>query len=398
MKEHFSCCPDQGLAPQEQLLGTKSARKRFCIGLPKECSGGEKRFPLTPEAIAILTERGIRIFMEPGAGESINYSDFHYTEAGAEIQPAEDVYRCDMVLKLTPLNIREAGLIRPGAVLMTLFQPQYQSVEVLKMLISKKVTALAIDHIGNEAGRCPVADLLSIVDGLASVVVATEWMSNRTGGKGILMGGVPGVASSEVVIIGAGLAGRAAARSALGLGALVRVFDDNFYRLQAAQQEVSPALFTSNMHRNVLENALRTADVVIGTEVFGDFALDETAVLKMKKGALLFDLCMDRGGCFATSVCSEAPCDKVYEKYGVLHYCLSSVGSAVARTASMALSNQLVPMLSELMSPMNILSEISRNAGWGEAVYLHGGKLVNKTLSVRTGLPCFDMNLFMSMF
>lgn len=387
-----------GMAPQEQLLGVMSGNRRLSVGLPAEHNGGEKRFPLTPEGVALLTREGFVVLIERGAGEGIKYSDLHYTEAGAQAVDAAEVFQCDVVLKITPLNGEEAALIRPGVFLLTLLQPQYQSASVVKLLMQKKVTAVAIDRVTDEQGRCLFADILDEIDGRAAIVLASELLSNRSGGKGVLLGGVPGVAASEVLIIGGGLAGRAAARAACGLGALVRVFDNDFYRLRATQLEVSPSVFTSNLHPHVLENAMRSADVVIGTEVPDQGRLGMNYVEMMKRGALLFDLCMDKGGCFETSNCSEAPCNKVYEQCGVLHYCLSSVGSAVARTASMALSNLLVPLLISLNDPAMLYGHIKSDDRLRNAVYLFGGKLTHKELSIRLGLPYYDMALFMAMF
>lgn len=387
-----------GMAPQEQLLGVMSGNRRLSVGLPAEHNGGEKRFPLTPEGVALLTREGFVVLIERGAGEGIKYSDLHYTEAGAQAVDAAEVFQCDVVLKITPLNGEEAALIRPGVFLLTLLQPQYQSASVVKLLMQKKVTAVAIDRVTDEQGRCLFADILDEIDGRAAIVLASELLSNRSGGKGVLLGGVPGVAASEVLIIGGGLAGRAAARAACGLGALVRVFDNDFYRLRATQLEVSPSVFTSNLHPHVLENAMRSADVVIGTEVPDQGRLGMNYVEMMKRGALLFDLCMDKGGCFETSSCSEAPCNKVYEQCGVLHYCLSSVSSAVARTASMALSNLLVPLLISLNDPAMLYGHIKLDDRLRNAVYLFGGKLTHKELSIRLGLPYYDMALFMAMF
>lgn len=396
--DDFACRSNVGVAPQEQLLGIKPGSRHLSIGLPAEHNGGEKRFPLTPEGVALLTREGFAVLIERGAGEGIKYSDLHYTEAGAQAVESGEVFRCDVVLKITPLNEEEAASIRPGGLLLTLLQPQYQSASVLKVLMQKRVTAVAIDRVVDDKGRYLFADILDEIDGRAAIVLASELLSNRSGGKGVLLGGVPGVAAAEVLIIGGGLAGRAAARAASGLGALVRIFDNDFYRLRATQLEVGPSVFTSNMHPHVLENAMRSADVVIGTEVPDRGRLGMNYVEMMKRGALLFDLCMDQGGCFETSSCSEAPCDKVYEQCGVLHYCLSSVGSAVARTASMALSNLLVPLLMELNDPAMLYGHIKTDDRLRNAVYLFGGKLTHKELSLRLGLPYYDMALFMSMF
>lgn len=396
--DDFACRSNVGVAPQEQLLGVKPGSRHLSIGLPAEHNGGEKRFPLTPEGVALLTREGFAVLIERGAGEGIKYSDLHYTEAGAQAVESGEVFRCDVVLKITPLNEEEAASIRPGGLLLTLLQPQYQSASVLKVLMQKRVTAVAIDRVVDDKGRYLFADILDEIDGRAAIVLASELLSNRSGGKGVLLGGVPGVAAAEVLIIGGGLAGRAAARAASGLGALVRIFDNDFYRLRATQLEVGPSVFTSNMHPHVLENAMRSADVVIGTEVPDRGRLGMNYVEMMKRGALLFDLCMDQGGCFETSSCSEAPCNKVYEQCGVLHYCLSSVGSAVARMASMALSNLLVPLLMELNDPAMLYGHIKTDDRLRNAVYLFGGKLTHKELSLRLGLPYYDMALFMSMF
>ena len=396
--DDFACRSNVGVAPQEQLLGVKPGSRHLSIGLPAEHNGGEKRFPLTPEGVALLTREGFAVLIERGAGEGIKYSDLHYTEAGAQAVESGEVFRCDVVLKITPLNEEEAASIRPSGLLLTLLQPQYQSASVLKVLMQKRVTAVAIDRVVDDKGRYLFADILDEIDGRAAIVLASELLSNRSGGKGVLLGGVPGVAAAEVLIIGGGLAGRAAARAASGLGALVRIFDNDFYRLRATQLEVGPSVFTSNMHPHVLENAMRSADVVIGTEVPDRGRLGMNYVEMMKRGALLFDLCMDQGGCFETSSCSEAPCNKVYEQCGVLHYCLSSVGSAVARTASMALSNLLVPLLMELNDPAMLYGHIKTDDRLRNAVYLFGGKLTHKELSLRLGLPYYDMALFMSMF
>ncbi len=393
----FSHQAGSGVAPQEQLLGVQANRKRLSIGLPAEHNGGEKRFPLTPEGVVQLTRQGYRVFIETGAGDGIKYSDLHYTEAGAEATTSAEVFRCDVILKFTPLNREEAELIRPEACLLTLLEPQYQSATVLQVLMQKRVTAIAIDLITDDMGRYLFADILDEIDGRAAMVLASELLSNRSGGKGILLGGVPGVAASEVLIIGGGIAGRVAARAACGQGALVRIFDSDFYRLRAAQQEVGSSIFTSNLHPYVLERAMQSADVVIGTLVPEEGRLGERYIEMMKRGALLFDLCMDKGGCFETSSCSDAPCNKVYERCGVLHYCLSSVGSAVARTASMAMSNLLIPMLT-LWQDLDTLGErIKSDDRLRNALYLYGGKLTHKELCIRLGLPYHGMEFFTSL-
>lgn len=387
-----------GFVPQEKLLGGVSSRNCIRIGLPCEVYGCEKRVSLTPEGVAMLVEAGHRVYIESGVGSGVSYTDVHYTEAGAVVASREDVYRCDIILKINPLDLNEAQLIRPGAILFSLFRPQYQKGAVVRELMARKVMAVAVDRIVDGQGRCPFADLLSETDGQAAVVVAADLLSNRSGGKGVLLGGVSGVPSCEVVIIGGGRTGCSAARLAHAMGAFVRVFDTDFYRLQDARESVGLALFTSNMHPNVLRNALRSADVVIGTEVFGGNVLTGESVALMKRGALLFDLCMDRGGCFEGSRCGDEPCDCVYEDRGVRFFCLSSVGSAVARTASMALSNLFVPFILG-MGELNNLSVVMKgNDSLRHGLYLYGGYSFDKDLCRRFSLPYYDLGLYLSAF
>lgn len=398
MENRFLHIAREELCSQEQLCAVPMQGHGLSIGLPKESGEKEKRFVLTPEAVALLVNAGYRVMMESMAGIGINYSDFLYAEAGAEIAGRADVFRTDIVLKISPLLPDEAALLKQGAAVVSMFQPQYQNSEVLQLLIQKRITALAFDKIRDEAGRRPFADCLDEIDGHAAVVVAAGLLTNLYGGKGILMGDIPGVAPAEVVVIGAGLGGRAAFRMARGLGAWVKLFDENISRLRTALDECGQPLFTSNLHPHVLTNALRSADVVIGTSCDMNGRLSEELIRQMKKGALLIDLCIDKGGCFETSLCPDKPKDAIFEKHGVLHYCLSSVGSAVARTASMALSNLFVPVLQEIGQCRSVENMIKRESGFREAVYVFNAKVVDNDIAQRFNLPYCDISLFTSMF
>lgn len=399
MKDRFLHITREELCPQEHLCAVSQQNHALCIGLPKESCEKEKRFVLTPEAVALLVNAGHRVIMEASAGIGINYSDLLYAEAGAEVtEQRAEVFLADIVLKVSPLTAEEAGMLKPGSTIISLLQPQYQNTEVLQLLMQKRAIAIAFDKIKNDTGECSFADCLDEVDGRAAVIVAAGLLTNLYGGKGILMGGIPGVFPAEVVVIGAGLSGRAAICAARGLGALVKLFDENISRLRMALDTCGQPLFTSNLHPNVLTNAFRSADVVIGTSCDMTHRLSEQLIRQMKKGALLIDLCIDKGGCFETSLCPNKPKDSIFEKYGVLHYCLSSVGSAVARTASMALSNLLVPILLEIGECQGVENMIKRERGFRDAVYLFNTKIVNSDIAHRFNLPYCDISLFINMF
>ena len=191
MKDRFLHITREGLCPQEHLCAVSQQNHALCIGLPKESCEKEKRFVLTPEA---------------SAGIGINYSDLLYAEAGAEVtERRAEVFLADIVLKVSPLTAEEADMLKSGSTIVSLLQPQYQNAEVLQLLMQKRAIAIAFDKIKNDTGECSFADCLDEVDGRAAVIVAAGLLTNLYGGKGILMGGIPGVSPAEVVVIGAGL-------------------------------------------------------------------------------------------------------------------------------------------------------------------------------------------------
>ena len=214
--------------------------------------------------------------------------------------------------------------------------------------MAKRITAVAYELLADDKQRCPVLNVISEIEGTASITIASELLSNTQGGKGILLGGIPGVSPTEVVIIGAGNAGTVATRAAMALGASVKVFDDDINKLRTIQQVLGQGLFTSTFHPNVLQNAFRSADVVIGAMRYINtrhrYIIAEDMIRIMKRGALVIDLRINQGGCFETTCCLCPSDPAVFEQYGVLHYCRQNISNRVARTTSMALSNIFVPV------------------------------------------------------
>ena len=362
--------------PQELLKELGKTNHRLLIGIPRERDEAERRLILTPEAVDMLVDRGYRVLVEEGAGLGINYSDTHYAEAGAEIvSTAEEVYQADVILKVLPPTLKEVLCMKTRA---TLFA-------------SLQFSAL----------------------GAASIMIAAELLSNAHGGKGILLGGVPGVSPTEVVIIGAGHAGTVAARAAMALGASVKVFDEDVNKLRMIQQLLGQGLFTSTFHPNVLHNAFRTADVVIGAMRYINrsrrYVIAEDMVRSMKKGSLVIDLRMNQGGCFETTCCLSPACFEttcclspaapmVFEQYGVLHYCRPNISNYVARTASMALSNLFVPLLFRIGDVGGIQSAIRCDTGLKKGVYLYAGKPVCEYVSGHFNIRSNDIDIYLTAF
>lgn len=395
--------PQGAYITQELLKELNKIGNRLLIGVPCERKEGEKRLALTPEAVDMLTDRGHHVLVESGAGLGINYSDNHYSEAGAEIvtTPAE-VFQADIILKILPPLPQEILLMKPRSTVFSMVQLNLFSQEAFELMMAKRITAIAYELMSDDQRRCPVLNVISEIEGTASITIASELLSNTQGGKGILLGGIPGVSPTEIVIVGAGNAGTVAARAALALGASVKVFDDDINKLRTIQQVLGQGLFTSNFHPNVLHNAFRTADVVIGAMRYINtryrYVIAEELVRTMKRGSLVIDLRISQGGCFETTCCLANSDPSVFEQYGVLHYCMSNISNRVARTTSMAFSNIFVPVFLSLGDAGTVQNMIKTDDGFRSGVYMYCGKPVNSYVSNHFNLSSNNLDLYLSAF
>ena len=340
------------------------------------------------------------MWVETDAGLGISYSDNHYSEAGAEIvsSPAE-VYQADIILKILPPTLQEVAMMKPRTTLFSFVQPRLISQEILAMMSAKRINAVAYELLKDNRQKSPVLNIISEIEGTAAITVAADLLSNTHGGKGILLGGIPGVSPTEVVIVGAGHAGTVAARAALALGASVKVFDNDINNLRTIQTVLGHGLFTSNFHPHVLHNALCTADVVIGAMRYIDsakhYVVAEELINRMKRGSLIIDLRISQGGCFETTCDLPADAPEVFEQYGVLHYCRPNISNQVARTASMALSNVFVPLFLELGDYSSIQNCAKSDDGFKSGIYMYAGKLVNDYVASFFNLRANNIDIFM---
>ncbi len=373
------------------------------IGIPRETDESERRLALTPEAVDILTGCGHRVWIETGAGLGINYSDNHYAESGAEIlSSAAEVYQADIILKILPPTVEEVALMKPRTSLLSMLQLQSLSQEAFELMMAKRINGIAYELIADEQRKLPVMTVISEIEGTAAITIASEMLSNTQGGKGILLGGIPGVSPTEVVIIGAGSAGTVAARAALSLGASVKVFDDDINKLRTIQLTLGQGLFTSTFHPNVLHNAFLTADVVIGAMRYINthkrYVIAEELIRSMKRGALVIDLRMSQGGCFETT-CGLSPSDPaIFEQFGILHYCRPNISNRVARTTSMALSNIFVPTLMQLSEWGTIQAMIKSVPGVKAGVYMYAGKPVNEYVAGHFNIRSNNIDIYLAAF
>jgi len=394
----FSPFSKEELLPQTEMLEIKKQKGELFIGLPKETLFEEKRICLTPDAVSALTSHGHRVVIEAGAGEGSNYSDNEYSEAGAKISyDTKEVFSCNIVLKVAPPTIDEIAMITPQSVLISALQLKTQTKEYFKTLAKKRITAVAFDYIKDEHGVYPVVKSLSEIAGTAAILIAAELMSNLNKGNGLLLGNIGGVPPTDVVILGAGTVGEFAARSALGLGARVKVFDNSITKLRKLQHNLNAPIYTSTIQPKTLAKSLRRCDVAIGSIRGKDrspVVVSETIIETMKEGAIIVDVSIDRGGCFETSN-TTSHSKPTFEKHGVIHYCVPNIPSRYSRTASFAISNLFTPYLLDIAESGGFENAARFDKSLRSGMYFYHGILTNKTVATWFDLPFRDINLLL---
>ena len=262
-------------------------------------------------------------------------------------------------------------------------------------LHKKKITALGFEYIKEPDGSYPLVKSLSEIAGTASIMIAAEIMGNHISGKGLLLGNITGVAPTEVVILGAGTVAEHAAKTALGLGASVKVFDNSLTKLSRLQNQLRQRIFTSTIQDKLLLKTLRRCDVVIGAlkgKNRSPIVVSQTMVENMKKGAVIVDVCIDTGGCFETSEVTTHS-NPTFTTHGVIHYCVPNIASRYSKTASLTISNILIPYLLEIGEYGGIETAIRCNNGLKNGVYSYHGILTNKKIGDWFGMNSSDINL-----
>lgn len=399
-KELLASLSQTALMPQEEMLEIARKKGKLFIGIPKEISFQENRVALVPDAVALLVNNGHQIIVETNAGKMANFQDHDYSEAGAQIvYSAEEVYKADIILKVAPPSPQEIELMQQKQTLISALQLTVQPEDFLKQLSSKRITAIAFDWIKDIDGIYTVIRSMGEIAGGTSILIAAEYLSNVNNGQGAILGGISGISPTEVVILGAGTVGEFATRAALGLGASVKVFDNNIYRLRRLQSDIGTRVFTSVIQPRVLAKHLKTADVVIGAiraqQGRTPCVVTEEMVSEMKVGSVIIDVSIDQGGCFETSEVTNHT-KPVFRKHGVIHYCVPNIASRVSRTASYALSTIFAPILLNIGEEGGVENMLRRNPGVRNGVYLYNGTLTNQVLGDMFKLPYKDINLLMA--
>ncbi len=369
---------------QEEVLEKKQKNNSLFIGIPKEITMQENRVPLSPSSVEYLVNNGHQIIIEANAGKNANFADREYSEAGAQIvRSHEAVFNADIILKIDPPTLAEADLMRQNQLLISALQLNNLDELLIRKLLANKVNAIAFEFLEDESGSYPVIRAMSEIAGHASILIASEYLTNTHVGKGELLGGFPGIPPTQVVIIGAGAVGEYAAKAALGLGASVKVFDNSIYRLRRLQDSLGHRIFTSTIHPKALLTALQTADVAIGAlRAENDRSpciVTEQMVMQMKAKSVIIDVSADHGGVFETTNATnhKNPINKVHE---VIHFAVPNIASRFSRTASYALSNIFTPLLMNIAEHNDYKNFIKTNKGAKMGTYVYNGSLTNIVL------------------
>lgn len=383
------------LLPQEEMLEIAKNKSDLQIGIPKENEFQERRICLTPDAVATLIAQGNTILIETCAGVGAGYTDKMYAEAGARItQDTKKVFQCDIVLKVEPPSFKELEWMVPKSVLISALQLKAQQKKYFDILTDKKITALAFEFLQDSDGTFPAVRALSEIAGTASVLIASEIMANTTG-NGLMFGNISGVPPVEVVIIGAGTVGEFAARSAIGLGANVKIFDNNLTKLRCIQTNLNRTLYTSTIQPKNLLKALKRCDVAIGAvrgKNRSPVLVTKTMSEHMKKGAVIIDVSIDMGGCFETSEMTTHD-NPTVTKNGVIHYGVPNIPARYPKTASISISNIFTPYLMEIADYGGIENAIRFDNGLKNGLYFYRGILTNKSIADWFDMPYSDINL-----
>ena len=384
----------------EEKLDVKAKGESLYIGMPKETSFNENRIALTPEAAGVLIANGHQVMMESNAGKGSNYSDNDFSEVGTKIvYDKKEIFNCNIIVKSAPVSEEDCELLKPNTTIISPIHMAIMKKDILEKMMEKKVTAISFENLKDDSGHNPIVRSMSEIAGSAVMLIAGQYLSNANNGKGVLVGGISGIPPTKVIIIGAGIVGEYAARTALAMGASVKVFDNSIYRLKRLQNNIGVRIWTSVLEPKILSKQLKTCDVAIGALSGATgrtpVVVSEEMVSYMRAGTVIVDVSIDHGGCFETSEVTSHE-NPVFKKYDVIHYCVPNIPSGFARTASQAISNVLMGLLLETGEDGGIDNIVWHKMNIRSGIYLFKGSLTNFYLSERFDLKYTDLNLLIA--
>jgi len=384
----------------EETLDIKPFSSSLSIAIPKENAFQENRIALTPDAVGILVSNGHSVSVEHKAGEGSHFSDSDYADAGAEIvHDKKELFKNDLIVKSAPVSDNELPLLNIGQTIISPIHLPIMKTHILEKMMEKRITALSFENLKDESGHNPIVRSMSEIAGSAVMLIAGQYLGSANNGRGVLLGGISGIPPTKVIIIGAGIVGEYAARTALAVGASVKVFDNNIYKLKRLQNNIGVRLWTSVLEPKILAKQLKTCDVAVGALSSSSgrtpIVVTEEMVSMMRPGSVIVDVSIDRGGCFETSEVTshERP---VVKKFDVIHYGVPNIPSGFARTASQAISNVLMPLLLRISDEGGLEKLVWHQLNIRNGIYMFKGALTNFHLSERFNLKFTDLNLLIA--
>ncbi len=384
-------------ATQEKPLKLSSTSQVLRIGIPRELTSQETRVPLTPGAVGTLVASGHQVIIEHNAGVAAQFTDKEYHDKGAFIgYSAGEVYaKSDLIVKIAPLTMQEVDHLQPRQTLISAVHLGAVRPDYLKALVDKSVTAIGFEFLQGPDGSIPIMRSMSEIAGIGSIHIASELLAGE-GGKGMLLGGVTGVPPAVVTIIGAGTVGFYACKTALGIGAMVKVIDEEVHRLKRLEENLGVKVFTAVSQPDLVAQAVASADVVIGAAYRPGsrtpIVVIEDMVAGMQEGSVIVDVSIDQGGCIETSRATshERP---TYTHHGVIHYCVPNIASRVSRTASAAISNILGPLLLRVGEAGGVKNLMAINRNFKKGIYVYHKHITQRVLAQLFNMDFMDIDL-----
>ena len=363
------------------------------IGTPKEIKNNEFRVGLNTASVMALTNQGHRVLLETRAGMGSGMSDEDYIVAGATIvASAEEVYaQADMIVKVKEPLASEYELIRAGQIVFTYFHFA-SSLELTEAMIKSKAICIAYETVEDKQGRLPLLTPMSEVAGRMSVQQGAKYLEKPQGGKGQLLGGVPGSAPAKVMIIGAGVVGTEAAKMAAGLGAQVLLLDINLDRLRYLSEILPPNVTPLYSSQESIAKNISDSDLIIGAVLIpgakAPNIISRKMLQNMERGTVLVDVAVDQGGCFESCQPTTHE-DPTYVIDGVVHYCVANIPGAVPMTATNALNNTTLPFV-QLLADQGWREGCANNASLNQGLSIYDGKIVHAAVANTFGLPLYE--------
>ncbi len=385
----------------EKQVDKSASAISLAIGLPKESSNDEQRLCLTPGGVSLLRANDHRVLIEKGAGAGARFSDQEYADAGAEIvYTAEEIYEsADVIVKIAPPLDKELNWMKPGQLLISALHLGDMKHEFLKSGIEKGLCCIGYEYMKGDDSEFPIVRMMHEITGSMAVQIAAHYLENHQQGQGIMLGGISGIPPAVVVILGSGIIGEYAARTALGYGAQVFVLDNDLAQLRRLENALDRRIITATANHSYLNSALGFADVVIGAAMTeGERApcwVTEPMVAGMKQGSVIVDTVIDQGGCIDTSR-QTSHSDPVFTLHDVIHYAVPNIPSSVARTATYALNNVLTPYLLAIGDAGGISESLWANTALRTGAYIYKKHLTKKSLADRFNIAYREIDMLIA--